>query len=91
MKVKVNIIKTRCITVSEAVTMPSFRLMTATVSEESLARGTQTDRHTHTNTHTHTHTHMHTQAHRHTDTYLGLVCLKLFQSPKCLKTKSEID
>ena len=44
MKVKVNIINTRCITVSEAVTMPSLMMMTSILSEESVAR----NRHTHT-------------------------------------------
>ena len=46
MKVKVNIIKTGCILMSEAVTVSSLTMMTSTVYEESLAR----------NTHTHTHT-----------------------------------
>ena len=38
MKVKVNIVKTRCIIMSEAVTMQSLRMMTVSVivSEESL-------------------------------------------------------
>ena len=45
MKVKVNIIHTRCTLVSEAITVPSLTMMTSTVSEESLAR----------NTHIHTH------------------------------------
>ena len=37
---------------SEAVTMPSLKMMTSTVSKESLARDTQTDRQTDTHTHT---------------------------------------
>ena len=43
MKVKVNIINTWCILMSEAVTVPSLMMMTSLVSEESLA----SDRHTH--------------------------------------------
>ena len=39
---------------SGAVTVPSLMMMTYTVSEESLARDTHTDRRTHTHTHTHT-------------------------------------
>ena len=51
-KVKVNIVNTWCIIMSEEVTVPSSTMMmTSTVSEESLARHTltdrQTDRHTH--------------------------------------------
>ena len=44
MKVKVNIINTSHILISEAVTVPRLMIMTWIVSEESLAR----DRHTHT-------------------------------------------
>ena len=44
MKVRVNIINTRCIIMSEAVTVPSLTMMTSTVSEASLARDTQTHR-----------------------------------------------
>ena len=46
-KVKINIINTWCILMSEAVTVPSLMRMTLTVSEESLERDRQTDRHTH--------------------------------------------
>ena len=48
MKDKVNINNTRCILMSEAITVPSLMLMTVVVSEESLAG----DRHTHTLTQT---------------------------------------
>ena len=83
MKIKVNIINTQCILMSEAVTVPNLTMMTSIVSEESLARdrhntGTHTGtshRHTHTGTlHRHTHTgtlHRHTHtgtSHRHTHT-----------------------
>ena len=76
---------------SEAVTVPSLMMMTAIVSEESLAR----DTHTRTLAHTHTHTHSHTLAHSHTHTLtrthtrtrrLWVVNFLLFQS-KTLKTK----
>ena len=43
MKEKINIINTCCITMSEAVTMPSL-MMTLIVFEESLARETHIDR-----------------------------------------------
>ena len=43
MKVKINIINTRCMLMSEAVTMPSLTMMTSTGSEESLARDTHSD------------------------------------------------
>ena len=43
MEVKVNIINTRYMPMSEAVTVPSLMMMTSTVSEESLARDTHTD------------------------------------------------
>ena len=46
MKVKVNIIKTWCITLYEAVTMSSLRMITSTASDESLARDPHTNRHT---------------------------------------------
>ena len=55
MKVKVNIINTWCIPMSEAVTMQRLMMMTSIVSEESLSSGRR--RH-HTHTHTHTHTQM---------------------------------
>ena len=55
MKVKINIISTRCILMSEAVTMPSSMMMTLIVSDESRAKGTHTNTHTHAHTHTHTH------------------------------------
>ena len=42
MKVKVNIIITSCILMSEAVTVPSLMMMTSIISEESLARDTHT-------------------------------------------------
>ena len=44
--VKVNIINTRCIIMSETVTVPCLTMMTSTVFEESLARDSQTDRQT---------------------------------------------
>ena len=44
MKAKVNITNTWCILVSEAVIVPSLRMMTSTVSEEWLARDTQRER-----------------------------------------------
>ena len=46
MKVKVNIINMSCISMSEAVNVPSLIMMTSIVSKESLARDThtQTDR-----------------------------------------------
>ena len=47
MKVEVNIISTRCISMSEAATVPSLMMMTSIVSKESLAR----DTHTHTDRH----------------------------------------
>ena len=54
---KVSILNTWCILMSEAVTVPSLTVMTS-VSEESLARGTRHARaHAHTHTYTHTHTH----------------------------------
>ena len=89
MKVKVNMINTYCITMSEAVTMLSLMMMTSIVSEELLARDAQTDRqtdtHTHTRTHARTHGRMHvrTLAYTHTHTHtqrLGVVYLKLVQS-----------
>ena len=43
MKVKVSIINKRCITMSEAVTMPSLTMVTLTVSDKSLAKDRQTD------------------------------------------------
>ena len=42
MKVKVNIINTWCILVTEAVTMPSLTILASTLSEESLTRDTHT-------------------------------------------------
>ena len=45
MKDKVNILNTRCIIRSEAVTVPSVTMMTSTVSKESLARDAQTRTH----------------------------------------------
>ena len=48
MKVKVNIINTWCILMSEAVTVLSLMMMTLIVFEESLARGRHTHRHTKT-------------------------------------------
>ena len=54
MKINVNIINRLCITISEAVTVPTL-MMTLIVSEESLAR----DRQTHTRARAHTHTHAH--------------------------------
>ena len=42
MKVKVNIIKTGCILMSAAVTVPSVIMMALIVCEESLARDTHT-------------------------------------------------
>ena len=55
-KVKVNIINTWCISMSEEVPVPSLMMMTSIVSQESLPRNTdrQTDRQTHTDTHTQT-------------------------------------
>ena len=44
MKVKVNVINTWCISMSEAVIVLSLMMMTSIVTEESLAR----DTHTHT-------------------------------------------
>ena len=49
MKVKVNIINTRYLTMSEAVTVPRLITMTSIVSKESLAM----DTHTHIHTYTH--------------------------------------
>ena len=46
MKVKVNVINTSCISMSEAVTVPSLMMMTSIVSKESFAW----DTHTHTYT-----------------------------------------
>ena len=46
MKVKVNIINTRYILMSEVVTMPSLMMMTLTVSVELLARDARTHAHT---------------------------------------------
>ena len=46
MKVKVHISNAWCILMSGAVTGPSLMLMTLTVSDDSLARDTQTDRQT---------------------------------------------
>ena len=54
MKVKVNIMTTSCILLSEAVTVPGLVMMTATVSEESLAIDRHTDRDRQTHTHTQT-------------------------------------
>ena len=76
MKVKVNIMNMRCNIMSEAVTIPSLMMMTSIVSEESLARDTQTDRQTDTHAHTHTHAYTHTQTQG------------LFQG-KTLKTKTK--
>ena len=50
MKVKVNIITTLCILMSEAVTVPRLMMMTSKVSEESLAMHPRT----HAQTHVHT-------------------------------------
>ena len=60
MKVKVNISNTRCILLSEAVTVPSLMMMTSIVFEESLAR----DIHTHIHAHTHMHARTHARTHR---------------------------
>ena len=65
MKVKVNMINTWCVTMSEARTMQSVMMMTSIVSEESLARDT------------HTQTGRHRQTDRQTD--FGLVYLNLFR------------
>ena len=54
MKVKVNIINTRCFAISDAVTVPNLMMITLIVSEVSLARDTHKHRHRHTHTHTHT-------------------------------------
>ena len=62
MMIKVNIINTRCILVSEAVIVQSLMIMTLIVSEESLARNTDTHTHTHTRIHTHSHSHTMTHA-----------------------------
>ena len=48
--IKVNIINTGCITMSEVVIMPSLLMTTSIVSEESLARDAHTDKHTHRHT-----------------------------------------
>ena len=74
MKVKVNIINTWCILMSDTVTMPSLMMVTVIVSEDSLARDRQTDRHnTHMHAHTCTHAHeLHTHKH-------GVVYSKLFK------------
>ena len=50
MKVRVNIINTSCIPMSEAVIVASLVMMTSIFYEESLARDRHTDRHTHTYT-----------------------------------------
>ena len=65
MKVDVNIIYTSCILVSKAVSMPRLMVMTLLVSEESLARDTDTDTLPQTN--------------RQLQTDFGLVYLTLFQ------------
>ena len=44
MKVKVNIINTWCILVAAAVSVPSWTMTASIVSDESLARDTQTGR-----------------------------------------------
>ena len=41
-EIKVNIINTRCILISEAVTVPCLMMIASIVSEESLARDTHT-------------------------------------------------
>ena len=46
MKVTINITNTRCIPMSEAVTVLNLMMVTLIVSEESLARDRQTDRQT---------------------------------------------
>ena len=61
---KVNIINTFNIPMSEAVTVPTLMKMTLIVSEESLVTNRQTDKHTHTHTHTRS---------------IGVVYLKLFR------------
>ena len=60
-KIKVNIISTWCIPLSETVTVPSFMTMASTVSEESLAN----DRHSYTDTATQTQTQTHARTHTH--------------------------
>ena len=45
MKVRFNMIKTGCILISQAVTVPNLMMMTSIVSEESLARDRRTDKH----------------------------------------------
>ena len=45
-KICVNTINMWCILMSEAVTVPSLKMITSTVSEESLARNRHTNRHT---------------------------------------------
>ena len=46
MRVKVKIIITGCMLISEAVTVPSLTMMTSTASEKLLTRDRHTDRHT---------------------------------------------
>ena len=53
LKVEVSIMNTRCISMSEAVTVPSLMMVTSIVSEESLREGRA---HTHIHTHARTHT-----------------------------------
>ena len=88
MKAKVNIINTRYIRMSEAVTVQRLMMMTLIVAEESLARTdrqtdtparthartpARTNARTHAHTHTHTHTHAtHTHARARAHTVLDL-------------------
>ena len=82
MKMKVNIINTWCILISEAVTVPSLTMMTSTVSEESLAR----DTHTHT-AYTYTPESVHSlDRHTHYVTHLTSSILNFFKA--ALKTKN---
>ena len=87
MEVKVNIINTWCILVSEAVTVPNLMMMTLIVSEESLARDTDTQTDWLTHTHTPTHT-TQTCAHARARSLGSVILLKVCFAKKKKKNKN---
>ena len=94
MQVKVNIINTWCILVTEAVTVSN---MIAISLKKDIQTDRQTDRQTDTQTHTHTHAHWHTHTHTHTDTHTHSrvvyvkTCSSFFAKEKKRKTGDQSE